>query len=89
MTAVFNFCEVESPLSDMELTCLARSVCNASELSLLGRTRLHHLTPMAHQTNVVRREGVPAPSAIQKSVKPESKRARRPENVDGEFYVGM
>jgi hypothetical protein len=46
----------------MELTCLARSVCNVSE---------------------------PAPSAVQQSVKPESKRARLPENVDGEFYVGV
>ncbi|KAG0556034.1 hypothetical protein KC19_11G020300 [Ceratodon purpureus] len=71
----------------MELTCLARSVCTASELSLLGRTRQCRLAPRLQERNVVRSGVLPSPSAIQQSVKQESKRARRPENVDGEFYV--
>ena len=73
----------------MELTCLARSVCNASELSLLGRMRQRFLSSCFQQKNVVRSSVLPAPSAIQQSARPESKRARRPENVEGEFYVGM
>lgn len=71
----------------MELTCLARSVCNVSELSLLGRTRQRQLAARLQQRNTVRSRALPAPSAVQQSVKPESKRARLPENVDGEFYV--
>ena len=73
----------------MEITCLARSVCNVSELSLLGRTRQRQLAARLQQRNAVRSRALPAPSAVQQSVKPESKRARLPENVDGEFYVGV
>lgn len=68
----------------MELAiCLARPVCG---LSWLGRTS--RLAPSVQKRNVaVRSTGVVSPSAFQQQAKPESKRARRPENVDGEFYV--
>lgn len=85
--------DLNRSLCEMELTCLARSLCHASELSLLGRTRQHYLAPKPQPKSVSVRTGAGVfrgPSSMQQTSKAvDSKRARRPENVDGEFYVGM
>jgi len=75
-------------LNQMELTCLARSALGNS--SLLRRTSKNFLAPKPSPKTVVRTGAWRAPCAIQQTAKEaDSKRARLPENVDGEFYVGM
>ncbi|XP_024361403.1 uncharacterized protein [Physcomitrium patens] len=71
----------------MELTCSARLLCHESGLSFLGHARKLNLAPKTRQASAATTRVYRAPSAVQQSAKKESKRARRPENVEGEFYV--